>query len=67
MFECRTFFVWVYTSQDFEQNQPNMAQSHDCMTVTFISSGINVINAGELRGKAQNKGVEREKLPDSDK
>ena len=25
------------------------------------------INAGELGGKAQNKGVEREKLPDSDK
>ena len=40
------FLVLVYTSQDFKKTQPNFAQSHDCMRVTFRSS---VSDAREIK------------------
>ena len=30
----------MYTSEDFAQTQHNFAQSHNCMMVTFRSSGM---------------------------
>ena len=34
-----TFLIWVYGSPDLVQNQQEFAQSHNCMTARFRSSG----------------------------
>ena len=35
-----SFLIWVYIYQDFAQAEQNVAQSHNCMTVTFRSSAF---------------------------
>ena len=34
------FLIWAYTSPDFEQTQKNVVWSHNCTTVTFVSSDL---------------------------